>query len=85
MNTIKEYFKNEKAASAILFIAINAAVLYILYFFIKNLGSVLDAVHSVVSSLFSAFSRPYHRLSYIAACQFYRYKIDKALLFCSGK
>ena len=56
MNTIKEYFKNEKAASAILFIAINAAVLYILYFFIKNLGSVLDAVHSVVSSLFSAFS-----------------------------
>ena len=56
MNTIKEYFKNEKTASAILFIAINAAVLYILYFFIKNLGSVLDAVHSVVSSLFSAFS-----------------------------
>ena len=56
MNTIKEYFKNEKAASAILFIAINAAVLYILYFFIKNLGSVLDAVHSVLSSQFSAIT-----------------------------
>lgn len=56
MNKIKEYLQNEKAPAATLFIALNAAVLYILYFIIKNIGHILDYMQSLFAGLFSAFS-----------------------------
>lgn len=56
MNKIKDSLQNEKALAATLFIALNASLLYILYFIIKNIGSVFSYLGVLLSELFSAFS-----------------------------
>ncbi len=56
MGKIKDFFRNEKAVTYTAFITINAAILYALFFLIKNAGSFFSWLHGVLLGLFSAFS-----------------------------
>lgn len=56
MSRFKELFSDWRYWKASFYISITAALLYILYFMIKNMGQVLTAAGSVLSSILSALS-----------------------------
>lgn len=56
MSKLKDFFKDDKAVRYSLFIFINAAVLSILFFTVKNMPEILSAASRIISSIFSAFA-----------------------------
>jgi len=56
MNRLKELFTDWRYMKFSLFIAFTVALLYILYFLIKNIGSVLTVTLSILGSVLTALS-----------------------------
>lgn len=56
MNKIKEKIQSSQPMSLTIFIAANAAILYILYFVIKNMDTVFTVVFSVLGSILAALT-----------------------------
>ncbi len=56
MNKLKEAIRDSRPVSLTLFIAVNAAILYILYFIIKNIDTVFVTAFSAVGSVLSALT-----------------------------
>ena len=56
MNKIKEKIQNSRSASLTIFIALNATILYILYFIIKNMDTVFSSFLYVTGNIISAFA-----------------------------
>ena len=56
MNKLKEKIQSSRPISLTLFIALNAAILYTLYFIIKNTDIVFSSVFTVIGSVLSALT-----------------------------